>query len=118
REFLATFRIFFQKPQLPVLLFFLLFYRFGEAQLLAMAQPFLLDPRAVGGLELTKTQLGLAYNTVGVIALMLGGILGGVLVSRGGLRAWIWPMVVIMHLPDAAFIYLAYAQPTDLGLIG
>ena len=32
---------------------FLLLYRFGEAQLVKMVSPFLLDPRAQGGLGLT-----------------------------------------------------------------
>jgi MFS transporter, PAT family, beta-lactamase induction signal transducer AmpG len=117
-EFLQTFLAFFEKPKIPMLLLFLLFYRFGEAQLLSMVQPFLLDPREAGGLALTEKELSLVYGTVGVIALMLGGIIGGVLVSRHGLRAWIWPMVLVMHLPDAAFIYLSHAQPANLTLIG
>jgi PAT family beta-lactamase induction signal transducer AmpG len=118
KEFLATFASFFQKPRIGVLILFLLFYRFGEAQLMKMVQPFLLDSRAVGGLGLTLKQLGLVYNTAGMIALLLGGIVGGILVSRHGLRAWLWPMVIIMHLPDAVFIYFSYAQPADLRLIG
>ena len=98
KEFLATFEAFFQKPKIILLLLFLLFYRFGEAQLLPMVQPFLLDARKVGGLGLTTAHFGFVYGTTGVIALMLGGILGGVLVAQHGLRAWIWPMVFIMHL--------------------
>lgn len=118
REFLATFRVYFDKPGIGVLLLFLLFYRFGEAQLVRMVSPFLLDPRSRGGLGLSAAQVGLVYGTIGVMALMLGGILGGVLVSRHGLRAWLWPMVCIMHLPDAAFIYLARVQPESLWTIG
>ena len=116
-EFFETFATFFQKPKIAILLLFLLFYRFGEAQLLPMAQSFLLDPTAVGGLNLTEKQFSLIYGTVGSIALMAGGIVGGILVSRYGLGAWIWPMVLIMHLPDAVFIYLSYARPDNLSLI-
>lgn len=118
REFFATFEAFFQKPKIVILLLFLLFYRFGEAQLLPMVQPFLLDARNFGGLGLTTERLGFVNGTMGVIPLMLGGIVGGVLVSRHGLRAWIWPMVFVMHLPDAVFIYLSQAQPEKLRLIG
>jgi PAT family beta-lactamase induction signal transducer AmpG len=118
KEFGATFGAFFRRPKIGVLLLFLLLYRFGEAQLLPMVQPFLLDPRSAGGLGLSQTQFGLVYGTGGVIALMLGGIVGGVLVSRHGLRAWLWPMVIIMHVPDAVFIYLSCAQPENLWLIG
>jgi len=117
-EFLKTFAAFFEKPKIWALLLFLLFYRFGEAQLLPMVQPFLLDPHEKGGLGLTEKELSLVYGTVGVVALMVGGIIGGILVSRRGLRAWIWPMVLIMHLPDAVFIYLSHALPENLSLIG
>lgn len=116
-EFFKTFAAFFQKPKIGVLLLFLVFYRFGEAQLLPMVQPFLLDPRAAGGLALSEKELSVVYGTTGVIALMAGGIVGGILVSRSGLRFWIWPMVLVMHLPDAVFIYLSQAQPTNLALI-
>ncbi|HEX4265298.1 MAG TPA: MFS transporter [Verrucomicrobiae bacterium] len=116
-EFLRTFAAFFKKPKIVALLLFLVFYRFGEAQLLPMVQPFLLDPHDAGGLALSEKEFSVVYGTVGVIALLAGGILGGILVSRSGLRAWIWPMVLVMHLPDAVFIYLSHAQPTDRTLI-
>jgi MFS transporter, PAT family, beta-lactamase induction signal transducer AmpG len=117
-KFLATFRTFFQKPKIITILLFLLVYRFAEAQLLKMVSPFLLDSRNLGGLGLSAEEVGFLYGTIGVIALMLGGILGGVLVSKHGLRAWLWPMVVVMHLPDAVFLYLSSAQPQNLLTIG
>ena len=118
RQFFDAFREFFRKPKIGTILLFLLLYRFGEAQLVRMVSPFLLDPRAAGGLGLSTAQVGLVYGTLGLIALLLGGIAGGILVSRHGLRAWLWPMVFVMHLPDAVFIYLSMAQPRALSLIG
>jgi PAT family beta-lactamase induction signal transducer AmpG len=117
REFLGTFGSFFRKPRIAVLLLFLLLYRFGEAQLVKMTAPFLLDARAAGGLALTTTEVGFIKGTVGVVALVLGGVLGGWAVSRHGLKAWLWPMLLAIHLPDAAFLYLAYAQPAGLAVI-
>ncbi|MBI1797719.1 MAG: AmpG family muropeptide MFS transporter [Candidatus Eisenbacteria bacterium] len=117
REFLGTFGSFFAKPRIAVLILFLLLYRFGEAQLVKMTSPFLLDARAKGGLALTTTEVGFIYGTIGVIALTLGGILGGWVVARQGLGRWLWIMLLAIHLPDAAFIYLAYAQPTNLPLV-
>ena len=117
-EFLKTFGTFFQKPKIIVLLLFILLYRLGEAQLVKMVQPFLLDPRSQGGLGLTDDQLGLIYGKSGITALMLGGIFGGFIVSRGGLKFWLWPMLLAIHLPDAVFIWLAYAQPENLFAIG
>jgi PAT family beta-lactamase induction signal transducer AmpG len=116
-DFVATFRSFFQKPGIKATLGFLLLYRLGEAQLLKMAAPFLLDPRAQGGLGLTTSQFGLAYGTVGVCALVLGGLAGGVVISRFGLKRSLWPMVFIMHVPDLVFVYLATALPADTVLI-
>ena len=117
KEFLRTFDAFFRKDRIGVLLLFLLFYRFAEAQLVKMVAPFLLDGREVGGLGLTTGQVGFVYGTIGIIALTCGGLLGGMLVSRQGLKYWLWPMVLIMHLPDAVFVYLAYAQPTSRSII-
>jgi len=83
-----------------------------------MVAPFLLDAREKGGLGLTTSEVGFAYGTVGVIALLAGGLLGGFLVSRRGLKFWLWPMVLAIHLPDAVFIWLAYAQPQNLFAVG
>ncbi|HLP75458.1 MAG TPA: MFS transporter [Candidatus Paceibacterota bacterium] len=116
-QFFVTFIGFFRKEKIPVLLAFLLFYRFGEAQLLPMVQTFLIDPADKGGLGLSSKEFGIVYGTIGVIALMLGGIAGGIWVSRRGLRACLWPMVIVMHVPDAVFIYLAYALPKSLPVI-
>ncbi len=113
-EFFKTFGAFFQKPKIAVLLLFLLLYRLGEAQLVKMVQPFLLDPREQGGLGLTDDQVGLAYGTAGIIALMLGGLLGGFVVARHGLKFWLWPMLLAIHLPDAVFVWLAYTQPENI----
>ena len=117
REFLATFGSFFRKPQIGVLLGFLLLYRFGEAQLVKLVSPFMLDPRAQGGLGMSTEQVGFVYGTIGIMALVLGGISGGVVASRDGLKKWLWPMLFAIHLPDAAFIYLAYAQPTNVWIV-
>lgn len=117
REFFVTFGSFFRKPRIALSVLFLLLYRLGEAQLVKMVAPFLLDPRAKGGLGMSTEQVGIVYGTVGIIALTLGGIVGGWAASRHGLRAWLWPMLLAIHVPDAVFIYLAYAQPESVAII-
>lgn len=116
-EFFRTFVLFFRRRDIGIVLAFLLFFRFAEAQLVKLVSPFLLDPRDIGGLGLTTGEVGLIYGTIGIAALTAGGILGGVLISRQGLRFWLWPMVIIMHSPDLAFVYLAWDQPTSYVLI-
>jgi PAT family beta-lactamase induction signal transducer AmpG len=117
REFIATFGSFFRKPGIAVSLLFLLVYRLGEAQLVKMVSPFLLDPRAQGGLGLSTAQVGVVYGTFGILALVLGGITGGWVASRHGLRAWLWPMLFAIHLPDAVFVWLAWHQPSSIAAI-
>jgi PAT family beta-lactamase induction signal transducer AmpG len=117
-DFLKTFIEFFRRPKILTLLAFILLFRLGEAQLVKMAQPFLLDQRADGGLGLQTEQIGFLYGTIGVIALTVGGILGGIAISRNGLKFWLWPMLLAIHLPDAVFIWLAYAQPQSFFAIG
>ena len=116
-EFLKAFVVFMKKKNIWVILGFLLFYRFAEAQLVKLVQPFLLDPRSEGGLGLSTSQVGIIYGTVGIIALTAGGLLGGYVISRKGLKWWLWPMVLIMHTPDLAFVYLSQYQPDNFLLI-
>ena len=116
-EFLNTFSSFFKKKEIGVILAFLLLYRFAEAQLVKLGTPFLLDPRTQGGLGLTTQEVGIVYGTVGVLSLTLGGLLGGYLISKKGLKYWLWPMVFIIHTPDAAFVFLSQVQPENFYII-
>lgn len=112
-----TFVSFFRKPGIGMALLFMLTYRLGESQLVKLASPFLLDSPEAGGLGLSTGQVGFAYGTVGVIALLLGGILGGMALSKGGLRRWLWPMALAISLPNLVYLYLAYVQPESVFLI-
>jgi MFS transporter, PAT family, beta-lactamase induction signal transducer AmpG len=115
--FVVPFIEFFRKPRILVILGFLLLYRLPESQLVKLAMPFLLDPREVGGLSLSTGEVGFVYGTIGMIMLTLGGIVGGFVAARDGLRRWLIPMALIIHLPNLAFLYLAYASPDSLWTI-
>ena len=116
-EFWATFVSFFRKEQAGIAILFMLLYRLPEAQLAKMSIPFLIDPVAEGGMGLTTEQIGFVQGTVGIIGLTLGGILGGIAVSRHGLKRWLWPMVWAISLPDLVYVYLSYMQPSSLLLV-
>lgn len=115
--FLVPFLDFFRKPRIFAILAFLLLYRFPESQLVKLTTPFLLDSRESGGLALTTAEVGIVYGTVGVIMLTIGGIVGGFVVARSGLGRSLWPMALAIHLPNVAFLFLAYAQPESLAAI-
>ena len=116
--YFEVFAAFFRKKGIVVILGFLLLYRFAEAQLLKLVTPFLLDPRQTGGLGLTTQQVGVIYGTIGVIALTLGGLAGGFVISRYGLKRLVWPMILAMYAPNVVFIVLALAQPANLLVVG
>jgi PAT family beta-lactamase induction signal transducer AmpG len=116
-ESLRIFGLFFRKKDILTILAFFLFYRLAETQLVKIIAPFLLDPRSRGGLGLTTHEVGIIYGTVGVIALMAGGLLGGYAIYRKGLKYWIWIMVCVMHLPNLVFVYLSQAMPESFHVI-
>jgi MFS transporter, PAT family, beta-lactamase induction signal transducer AmpG len=117
RDFAAVFAAFFRQRDIVRILAFLLLYRLGEAQMLKLMAPFLLDPLAEGGLGLTTQDVGIAYGTVGVAALTLGGLLGGWVISRQGLRRMLWPLMLAMNVPNLLYVALAAVQPQSLWLV-
>lgn len=117
KEFAATFKSFFLKPQFLVAVIFMLLYRFPEALLIKICPLFMLDPVSKGGLGMTTAEIGFVQGTVGVIGLLLGGILGGVLVASKGLKKMLLPMVLSITLPHVVYIFLAYYQTESFALI-
>jgi PAT family beta-lactamase induction signal transducer AmpG len=108
---------FFRKDQIVLAVFFVLLYRLGEGQLVKLAAPFLMDSRELGGLGLSVTDVGVINGVIGLLALTAGGILGGVAISRHGLKAWLWPMILIINLPNLAYWALARYQPDSFTVI-
>ena len=114
KSFTAVFASFFQKKQIGIALAFILLFRLGESQLLKMLTPFLIDPITAGGMGLTTQDVGVIYGTFGVLALTVGGILGGIVISRDGLGKWMLPMILAMHLPIIGFILLSHFHPSSV----
>ena len=117
RGFAEAWKTFFQKSGVWLAIIFMLLYRLPEAFSVKMLTPFLLDPAEAGGLGLSTAQSGLVYGTVGVIALTVGGILGGLYAARKGLRRSMWPMSMALALPCAVYLFLAATQPSALWVI-
>jgi PAT family beta-lactamase induction signal transducer AmpG len=113
-SFGTVFSSFFQKKQIGLALAFILFFRLGESQLLKMLTPFLIDEKSVGGMGLTTQDVGIIYGTFGVLALTIGGILGGIAISKQGLGKWMLPMILTMHLPIIGFILLSHFHPASI----
>jgi len=118
RDFGRTFATFFKKRNILIAMLFMLLYRLPEAFLVKLMNPFLLDPMSEGGLGLSTEAVGVIYGTVGVAALTVGGILGGIAASRWGLKKSLWPMAMALTLPCLSFVFLAAFQPSNLWVIG
>lgn len=114
KGFLEVFTTFFKKPGMGIALAFILFFRLGESQLVKMASPFLLDPTSKGGLGFSTSEVGTIYGTIGVIFLTIGGILGGILISRQGLKKWMLPMLISLNAPNALYALLAITETTNI----
>lgn len=117
KDFFKTFVTFFKKPGIGVALAFMLLYRFPEALCVKLIQPFLLASRDLGGLGLTTAQAGLVNGTIGVTGLLLGGIIGGVTISRYGLKKLLFPMAAFLTLPCVFYCLLAMWQPENFFII-
>lgn len=117
KEFIDVFAEFFRKKQVWVAIVFMLLYRLPEAQLVKLINPFLLDPTNAGGLGLSTAQVGIVYGTVGIIGLTVGGIIGGIVAARKGLRFWLRPMAWSMSLTCLTFVYLSFVPSPSLPVI-
>ena len=116
-DFKETIKTFFQKEQVLVGILFMLLYRMPEGLLVKISTLFLIDAETNGGLGLSPQELGFVQGTVGVIGLTLGGILGGIVAGKDGLKRWLWPMVCAITLPDIVYVFMAYALPADLLIV-
>ena len=118
KDFGRTFATFFRKKYIWIAMAFMLLYRLPEAFLVKMMNPFMLNPIADGGLGMTKEEVGLIYGTIGIAALTIGGILGGIAASKWGLKKSLWPMALSLTLPCLSFVFLAMFQPENNWIIG
>lgn len=117
KDFGMTFVTFFQKPNIVAALCFMLLYRFPEAFCIKLVQPFLVAPLDAGGLALTTKEVGFVNGTIGVVALLGGGIIGGLAIANGGLKKWLWPMALSLTLPCGVYCALAMIQPQNFLIV-
>lgn len=114
----SAFATFFTKKGVWFAIAFMLLFRLPEAFSVKMLYPFFSDSVTAGGLGFDKAAYGIVYGTAGVIALLAGGILGGLHISRKGLRSCIFPMGLSLALPCAVYLIMAIFQPSALTVVG
>ncbi len=92
----------------PAILFFVLFYRFGEALVGKITTLFLKDSLDKGGLAIPNEQIGVISSFVGVIGIIAGGIIGGLVVSKIGLKKAFLPLALAMHVPNLLYLWASF----------
>lgn len=114
----AAFGSYFRQTGILAILAFLMFYRFGEAMVSKMSPLFLKDAIEKGGLGLSTELVGTIKGVVGVFGIVLGGLAGGWVVSKFGLRKSFWPIAICMHLPNLLYLWASIAHPPYQALYG
>jgi len=117
RSFAHAFTTFFQKKDILLMVLFAFFFRFGYGFLEKMGPLFMIDSRENGGLGLTNEALGDINGMFGTGAFMAGSILGGLFVSKRGLKRTLLTLCLCMNVPNAVFVYFSYALPDSYALI-
>lgn len=111
-----SFSSFVRQPGFAAIFGFILFYRFGEAMVSRMSPLFLKGTLAEGGMAIPNEQLGLIKGVAGVAGIIVGGIIGGMFISRVGIKKALWPLAIIMHLPNLLYLWASIAKPA-VGLL-
>ena len=110
-SFIEAFKTYFQQYKIGWIVTYVLIFRLGDALTFKMARPFLMDPVEKGGLAISTSDIGLLSGTVGVMFLLIGGLLGGYLIAKQGLKKWMWPTAILQNSTNVLYWLLAINQP-------
>lgn len=83
-QYIFPLKILFQRPKIWLAIFFIIFFKVGEAMLVAMANPFWIDR------GFTPAEIGLVVGTLGTLAGIGGALGGGELTARWGIIKSLW----------------------------
>lgn len=116
-DFAQAYVTFLEQPGIGRALAFVITFRLGESFLLKMRTPFLLKE-----VQMSEGEFGLLTATIGVAATIVASMVGGFLISKGGLRRWIWPFVLSQNLLNLLYMVVALGDPaqtstTTLGFV-
>jgi PAT family beta-lactamase induction signal transducer AmpG len=109
-NYASSFVSFLAQPKVGLMLAFILLFRTGESFLMKMKWPFFAD---VVGLDLAF--YAKVNGIIGLVASLVAAIIGGRLIARDGLRAWIWPFVLAQNVLNLLYMGLAMTpDPTTI----
>ncbi len=106
-------RDYLAQPSVGLIFSLILFYRLGEGFLVGMMTTFILDPVSKGGLGIEATSMPLMAAVTGMPMMIAGGIVGGLVIARYGLKRTFLPLALAISVPNACSVLLALYQPTN-----
>ena len=111
-QFVHVFKTYFSQYRIASIVTYILTFRLGDAFMLKMAPPFLMDKVEKGGLGISTAEVGFLYGIVGVFFLLIGGIIGGYLIAKQGLKKWLWPTAILQNSAILMYWILAVYRPS------
>ncbi len=111
-------KTFFEKKYIGWGIVFIILYRFAEGQAMKIVPLFMRAERAVGGLGLSTSQIGIIYGFFPPAAFILGSMLAGYFIAKRGLRKSLLVLCALFNIPFAVYAFLAFVQPDSLLTIG
>jgi PAT family beta-lactamase induction signal transducer AmpG len=112
-----SFITFFQKRDVWLMIGFAFLFRLSIGLLEKIGPFFMVDPVGKGGLGLSNELLGIVYGTYGLVAVLLGSLLGGLFVAKRGLKPTLFLLCCAVNIPNVTFLLMALAQPSNLVVI-
>jgi PAT family beta-lactamase induction signal transducer AmpG len=108
-----SFVTFFQKRDVWKMVAFAFLFRFSIGMLEKIGPFFMVDSPAKGGLGLSNESLGIIYGTWGLIAVLVGSLLGGMFVAKRGLKRTLFILCCAVNIPNLTFLAMSIALPSD-----
>lgn len=96
---------FFTRKHWITIILFIAFYKYGDALLGVMANPFYIET------GFTKTEIGLVSKSYGVAMTIVGGLLGGLLVAKMGIMRSLLVCGILQALSNLVFVAQAMVGP-------
>ncbi|MBZ5637753.1 MAG: AmpG family muropeptide MFS transporter [Acidobacteriia bacterium] len=94
---------FFRRRRAWLILAFIVLYKVGDQMASAMTTPFVLD------LGFSKTELAAVVKVFGLVSMICGGLVGGIVMLKLGIRRSLWAFGILQALSVLAFAALAQA---------
>jgi MFS transporter, PAT family, beta-lactamase induction signal transducer AmpG len=107
----AVLRDYLKLERVWAVILLILCYRWGQGLLFFMTVPFYMNSWEDGGMGMSTSQVALLKTYTDVPWMIIGGIVGGMIIKRMGLRRVFIPMAFMMNLPNLLYVYVAVVQP-------